>query len=97
MNALLPLVTNYGVWGVVAALLATNTWLMKQLLQVIKSCNKIIADNTKAIADSAKAVMLLDEHMREIRDTQAQIRDNLLIRPCQLQHQPQCQQHPPSS
>ena len=71
-------------------LLGVNVWLVKQLLRVLKDNNQVITGNTQAIQSVASIA-------DDTRRLMAEVRDQLLRRPCLMQSKPGPAGQPPAA
>jgi len=77
-------IIQYGFAGFCVVLLGIMVWLIKQLLQVLKENNKIIASNTEAIQQINNTGKETREEVKEAKLAVYSLRDALLKRPCQI-------------
>ena len=77
---------QYGFAGFSFFLLCILVWLVRRLLDVLDSNNRVIVSNTDAIRACNDAVMhelqAVDEHITAQQTMLASLRDRLLLRPC---------------
>jgi len=73
-NVMTPIV-QFGFAGLSVILLVILVWLIRELLQVLKENNRVIAVNTQAI-------QRVDEHSSNTLEVAIECRNKLLQRPC---------------
>jgi hypothetical protein len=70
-------ITQYGMAGMCAVLVAIIIWLIQKLLDALKETNAVISSLTEVLRASAKTA---DDTLK----LQIQLKDQLLSRPCML-------------